>query len=348
MTGADGMAERSAERSAGAGCCMSCRGATPANGQVNRPRPSADRKSNSGWTFSKSTRPPFNDNLVLYVIRRLTERDRTILDMLADHRVLTSDQLTDAFFDSATTARHRLTKLHQLRVVQRFAPFVSKGSAPYHYVLDRLGAEVVAAERGVEAKKLWKQDRSLVLARTATLRRIVGINGVFTALMHEARHSDARELSLWWSAARCAEWCGDLVKPDGYGIWSVHGVARDFFVEWDRGEPPEAWVERLGGHADLADALERHVWVLVVASSLRREAELRRHLARIGVCATTTTSTSARRPTESVWLPLAASACETIVASSPSGGRPLGEFSRPAGSWPSWAYRQDHPANGLI
>lgn len=85
-----------------------------------------------------------------------------------------------------------------------------------------------------------------MLARTVTLRRIVGINGIFTALMHEARHSDSRELSLWWSASAL---CGVVRRPgeaDGYGIWSAHGVARDFFVEWDPGEPPEAWVERLG------------------------------------------------------------------------------------------------------
>lgn len=348
MKAADGMAERSAERSAGGGRCMSCRGATGAKAQVSRPRPSADRKADSGWTFSKSTRPPFNDNLVLYVTRRLTERDRTILDMLADHRVLTSDQLTDAFFDSATTARHRLTKLHQLRVVQRFAPFVSKGSAPYHYVLDRLGAEVVAAERGVEAKKLWKQDRSLVLARTATLQRIVGINGVFTALMHEARRSDARELWLWWSAARCAEWCGDLVKPDGYGIWSVDGMARDFFVEWDRGEPPEAWAERLGGHADLADALERHVWVLVVASSLRREADLRRHLDRAGICAATATREAHGFPLGDAWLPVGGTRREWVLARKAEGGRALGEFRRPGRSWPAWLYRNSAPAHGEL
>jgi predicted transcriptional regulator len=325
---------------------MSCRGATPAKAQVNRPRPSADRKADSGWTFSKSTRPPFNDNLVLYVTRRLTDRDRTILDLLADHRVLTSDQLTDAFFDSATTARHRLTKLHQLRVVQRFAPFVSKGSAPYHYVLDRLGAEVVAAERGVEAKKLWKQDRSLVLARTTTLQRIVGINGVFTALMHEARWSDSRDLSLWWSAARCAEWAGDLVKPDGYGIWSVDGLAQDFFVEWDRGEPPEAWVERLGSHADLADALERHVWVLVVATSLRRETDLRRHLDRAGICAATTTRDAHGSPLGNAWLPVDGTRREWVLDRQARGGRVLGEFRRPRSSWPAWLYRNSAPALG--
>jgi predicted transcriptional regulator len=113
---------------------MNCRGATREFPQVRAPRGPADRKADSGWTFSKSTRPPFHDELALYVARRLTDRDRTILSLLADHRVFTTHQLTEAFFDSTTTARHRLTQLHQLRVVQRFSPFVSKGSASYHYV----------------------------------------------------------------------------------------------------------------------------------------------------------------------------------------------------------------------
>src|SRR5919109_3128988 len=152
MTGADGLAEQSADRAADLGRCMSCRGATGTKVQVRPSRTPADRQADSGWTSSKSTRPAFNDNLVLYVSRRLTDRDRAILCLLADHRVLTSDQLADALFGSPTTARHRLTQLHQLRVVQRFSPFVSRGSAPYHYVLDRLGAEVVAAERGEEPK----------------------------------------------------------------------------------------------------------------------------------------------------------------------------------------------------
>lgn len=343
MTAAHGMAERSADRAADGGCCMSCRGATEVKAQVRPPCTPAGRKADSGWTFSKSTRPAFNDNLVLYVSRRLTDRDRAILCLLADHRVLTSDQLADALFGSPTTARHRLTQLHQLRVVQRFSPFVSKGSAPYHYVLDRLGAEVIAAERGVEPKKLWRQDRSLVLARSRTLDRIVGINGFFTALMGEARRRPEYRLPVWWSATRCAEWVGDLVKPDGYGVWGHGGGTLDFFLEWDRGEPADEWAERLVRHADLADALEWHVWVLVVVRTPRREAELRRCLDGMGLAFATAVNGPEAPSLTARWLTHNGNARTSVVALGPAEGRQLQPFARPPGSSPGWLYRDRAP-----
>jgi hypothetical protein len=133
------------------------------------------------------------------------------------------------------------------------------------------------------------------------------------------------------------------VKPDGYGIWKAGGVARDFFVEWDRNEPPEAWVERLGSHADLADALERHVWVLVVASSLRREADLRRHLDRAGICAATATRDAHGFPLGDAWLPVGGKRRERVLDREAAGGRTLGEFRRPGRSWPDWMYRDSAP-----
>jgi hypothetical protein len=83
------------------------------------------------------------------VAHRLTERDRSILTMLYRHRVFTTDQLAEMYFDNTNTAQHRLTTLYRLRLVDRFQPLDDRyASLPYHYVLDQLGAMVVAAERG--------------------------------------------------------------------------------------------------------------------------------------------------------------------------------------------------------
>lgn len=351
MTAADGVAERSADRSADLGCCMSCRGATEVKVQASPPRTPAGRKPDSGWTFSKSTRPAFNDNLVLYVSRRLTDRDRAILCLLADHRVLTSDQLADALFGLPTTARHRLTQLHQLRVVQRFSPFVSKGSAPYHYVLDRLGAEVVAAERGVEAKKLWRQDRSLVLARSRTLERVVSINGFFTALMGEARRRPECHLLEWWSAARCEEWCGDLVKPDAYGAWEEDGTVVGFFVWIDRGEPLDVIAKVGEGFAHLADALQHHLPALFVCKDTLRRTAVCRTVCAQRVLGFAATADDAHRASRRVWLSpdLEAHRLGDLLEVRTPGVRP---FDRAHGKWPDWHYQQSAPwtamASGLV
>src|SRR5487761_1932514 len=86
-------------------------------------------------------------DLVTSVARRLTSRDRLLCQVLFDHRVLTTSQVVDLCFTNLTTARHRLTVLYGLRVLDRFRHFRAVGSDPYHYVLDAIGVEVVAADR---------------------------------------------------------------------------------------------------------------------------------------------------------------------------------------------------------
>ena len=97
-----------------------------------------------------AVRPRADQSHVASVARRLTPRDRLVCRTLFDHKVLTTEHVTDLCFDNLTTARHRLTALYELRVVDRFRPFRPVGSDPYHYLLDTLGVEIVAADRGME------------------------------------------------------------------------------------------------------------------------------------------------------------------------------------------------------
>lgn len=66
--------------------------------------------------------PPRDADLAAIVAAHLTTRDKAICHLLAEHRVLTRDQITDCFFTSTITARHRLATLTRLRVLQRFRP----------------------------------------------------------------------------------------------------------------------------------------------------------------------------------------------------------------------------------
>jgi protein involved in plasmid replication-relaxation len=120
-----------------------------------------------------ATRPRVTDDLVMDAASRLTDRDHDILRMVHQHRVLTTEHICDLFFDNETTARHRLTKLYQLRLVDRFQPMTPRhGSEPLHYVLGHVGAMVVAAEDGRElAKVRWREDKAIFIGRSSPSAR---------------------------------------------------------------------------------------------------------------------------------------------------------------------------------
>ena len=180
-------------------------------------------------------RPRADHDLVASVARRLTPRDRLLCQVLFDHKVLTTEQVADLCFDSLTTARHRLTALYQLRVLDRFRPFRPVGSDPYHYVLDTLGVEVVAADRGVEVPRPGlHHTRALALSDSQRLAHLLGVNGLFCSLARWARTVEDAELAEWWSERRCAAEWGEVVRPDGFGTLRQRDRVVEFFVEVDR------------------------------------------------------------------------------------------------------------------
>src|SRR6266536_1386482 len=164
-------------------------------------------------------RPRVSDQLVLQIASQLTDRDRYLCDLVYEHQVLTTNQLCDAAFTSLITTRHRLARLHDLRVLDRFQPLRPTGSSPHHWVLDELGAAIVAANHGVDVRDLaWRRGRALALATSQRLDHLIGANGCFTGLLRAARHQPNTRLARWWSERRCAAEWGEFVRPDGHGI----------------------------------------------------------------------------------------------------------------------------------
>jgi hypothetical protein len=118
----------------------------------------------------------------------LTDRDRYLCQVLYEHRVLTTEQVTDIAFESSITARHRLATLADLDVVERFRPLRQAGSAPWHYVLGPVGAAVVAVERGEHPDDFYyRSEKALAVESSPRLAHLLGVNGFFTALVREAR-----------------------------------------------------------------------------------------------------------------------------------------------------------------
>jgi hypothetical protein len=214
---------------------------------------------------------------------RLTPEDRALCRLLAEHQVLAVDHVAGLLYGSAHTARHRLLALHRLGVVDRFRPLVplGEGSASYHYVLGEAGAQVLAAEMGVEVHLLgYRRDRALAIAHSPSLPKLLAANGFFAALAAAARRQPDAALLDWWPAGRCAQQWSELVRPDGYGRWRDGQAEADFFVEVDRGsEAPTRLAGKLEGYATLAAVTQVPTPVLFWFPSTQREATARAALA---------------------------------------------------------------------
>ena len=225
-------------------------------------------------------RPRADHDLVGSVAHRLTPRDRLLCQVLFDHKVLTTEQVTDLCFDHLTTARHRLTALYQLRVLDRFRPFRPVGSDPYHYVLDSLGVEIAVADRGIEVPRPGQHHtRALALSDSQRLAHLLGVNGLFCSLARWARTVEDAELAEWWPERRCAAEWGEVVRPDGFGTLRHGQRAVECFVEYDRGtETLTRLAGKLTGYAELVHATGWSPWVCFWFPSPRREAEARRVL----------------------------------------------------------------------
>jgi hypothetical protein len=237
---------------------------------------------------------------------RLTDRDRTLCQLLHDHRVLTTPQLIDLAFPSRNAAEHRLAILHQLGVVDRFRPHRTLGSAPYHYVLGPLGAALLAAEADQEPAQLgYRRDRTLALAHSQRLAHLLGVNGFFCGLARAACQDPDAALEVWWSEQRCAAQWGRLVHPDGYGRWREQQARVDFFLEYDRGsEPLGRLAAKLPGYLQLAQASEIATPLLLWLPTPAREAAARQALAGSSLPVATATSHPDQTPAGPLWLPL--------------------------------------------
>ena len=129
------------------------------------------------------------------------------------------------------------------------------------------------------------------------------------ALLRSARTRPGCSLDEWWSERRCAREWGEVVRPDGYGVWTENTITTlPFLLEYDNGtERLARLAEKLDGYARLAAEAGHPNWVLFSFPGPRREADARRVLAHPDV----PVATAARSPhpapgfapDAAVWLP---------------------------------------------
>jgi len=143
----------------------------------------------------------------------MTDRDRDVLHLLRRHRVLTTHQITDAFFDSPITARHRMRVMYSVRLVDRFEVDAAVGSALYHWVLDHAGWLVTS--QNLQRKLHWSSKHALSIRHSQRLGHLLGVNSFFCSLLKSTRNGDG-ELLLWESESQLTKSLDGVVNPDGY------------------------------------------------------------------------------------------------------------------------------------
>ncbi|HZM77272.1 MAG TPA: replication-relaxation family protein [Candidatus Limnocylindrales bacterium] len=216
---------------------------------------------------------------------RLTPRDWQLLGWLYDHQLLTTDQIADALFPSVHAAQARLRMLTEYGLLLRFQPYrLQGGNFPYHYVLDHLGALIIAASRAKPPPRLGQSDmriQRIVSSRNTDHR--LGINGFFTQLAKYERLNDGATLHHWWPDDRLRWFTPPgtamliMVQADGLGVWSEDGRTVAFYLEYDTGtESLPTLVDKVVRF----DQLEEGRWpVLFSLPSTVREANLHQRLA---------------------------------------------------------------------
>jgi hypothetical protein len=268
----------------------------------------------------------------------LTPRDRWLLAMLYEHRVLTTTQISALAFPAVRRATRRLLKLHEAGVIDRFRPHRPVGTAPWHWTLAPAGAAVLAAEHGLDPRELrWRHDRALSMAYSLRLDHDIGVADWFTTLATDP-HLPAT-LTTWWSPTRCARLWGDLARPDGYGRLTPTAsgpVGIEFFLEYDCGTESLTQVTRkLGGYANLAAATGLTTPLLVWLPTSQREATARTALAAtaaglehpdtVSIATAAADHQPGMGPAGPVWLPL---------HPAPARPRPRITVSALASAWP--------------
>jgi len=274
---------------------------------------SVNPRTPRGIRAQRRSKPPRSP--LLDLAGRLTDRDRSLCQDLFEHRVLNTHQIAELYFPSDHTARRRLVELYRMAVLDRFRPRAS-GSAPYHYVLDELGARVVAAERGLEFRELrFRKENVEQFPYRPELHHLVGTNGFFTRIASECRRDVGHRLAEWWSERRTRSRWGSIVLADGFGVIEGPARQRSFLLEFDRGtESPARLALKLDAYERVALVDERPDAVLFCFPDPDREASVRSALYRPGMTlATASWDRVADDPLGPVWLPIGEQRRRTLL-----------------------------------
>jgi len=245
------------------------------------------------------------------VLDSLTDRDVQLCLALWEFRVLTTHQVFEFFFTSPARARARLVELYRRGIITRFRPPKRPGSHPQHYVLDELGAKIVAGYKGIDLKELgYRKDRVLKWSRSQRLGHLREANDFLSHLGWACRRSGDHTLTLAEgeiSAGKRAHSEGTIARPDGFGVVDGPDGRCVLLLELDRGSETVERVRSKLRHYEMAGYAKNPPWALLFClHSEKREANLQKELYRMDglTIATSTLDRHTRDPLGANWLPV--------------------------------------------
>jgi hypothetical protein len=235
-------------------------------------------------------------------------RDRWLLELLGEHQAFTTEQVTALAFDHIHTARNRLNLLNSRGVLARFRDAVRPGSQSFRWTTGIVGDAWLAYRAGkAPPKPATVANRVNALAASPRLAHVLGVNGTFVDLAAHARHTPVARLDVWWSERRCREVTGELVRPDGHGVWTEDGTTIGFWLEYDRAtETTGRRLAKIDDYLALREATGLGHAVLIWVQTRRQETELHKrlctHPAVVDGGLVVATASGGHHPAEPVWL----------------------------------------------
>jgi hypothetical protein len=167
---------------------------------------------------------------------RLLPEDWWLLDMLAEHRALTTEQIIDLGYAPSARARRRLRLLAQRLVV---APFtVHLDVAPTRplrcWSLGTNGTAIaVARHGGPHPRSATVTARRYELHTNPRTAQLVAANGFFTNLAAHVHTHDDCDLRTWWSPRTCRPITTSFVRSARYGGYFDRGRWIGFWYVYD-------------------------------------------------------------------------------------------------------------------
>lgn len=139
---------------------------------------------------------------------RLVDRDRRLPALLAEHKVLTTNQIAAIEFLSVRRAQDQLRQLRELGVVFAFREsYLHGGTSQTRYALSYLGARSIAAQRAEHpsAPKAYT-ERLERLALWPKLDHQLGVNDFFCALAVHRNLARLREEGSEGAVSGLTQW----------------------------------------------------------------------------------------------------------------------------------------------
>lgn len=197
-----------------------------------------------------------NDSLIDSIMKWVTLRDLEILELLAFHPFLTTNQLEMMVFNNLSPsswrnkANERIRRLYNAQCLDRFFPPVGEGmgSSVQHLILDYAGYKVLAKSKDYEGKSNWRKVSYIPQDYKHTLK-VFDFKALLHVLNRQLGSTDegtVGEIIHWGNKgykfihAENGRVKKKTIIPDAFCIYKYtgHGHIKSFFLECDNSTEP--------------------------------------------------------------------------------------------------------------